>query len=54
VDFEQLDVVVEELLELDKDHEWEYYPDENHVFSKRATWERALAKIEAAFETELR
>jgi len=54
VDFEQLDVVVEELLELGKDHEWEYYPEENHVFSERATWERALSEIEAAFETELR
>lgn len=54
VDFEQLDVAVEELLTLGKDHEWEYYPGENHMFSKRATWERALAKIEAAFETELR
>jgi dipeptidyl aminopeptidase/acylaminoacyl peptidase len=54
VDFEQLDVVVDGLLDLGKDHEWEYYPDENHLFSKRATWERALAKIEEAFETELR
>ncbi|MEF8802444.1 MAG: prolyl oligopeptidase family serine peptidase [Halolamina sp.] len=54
VDFEQLDVVVEELMELGKDHEWEYYPGENHLFSERATWERALPEIEAAFETELR
>ena len=54
VDFEQLDVVVEGLLEHGKDHEWEYYPGENHLFSKRATWERALAEIERAFETELR
>ncbi|MGZ0747817.1 alpha/beta fold hydrolase [Haloparvum sp. AD34] len=54
VNFEQLDVVVEELLELGKDHEWEYYPDENHVFSKRVTWERALEKIETAFDEHLR
>lgn len=54
VDFEQLDVVVKDLMTLGKDHEWEYYPGENHVFSRRATWERALTKIEAAFEGELR
>ena len=53
VNFEQLDLVVDELLETDADHEWEYYPDESHVFSDRATWERALAEIEAAFEEHL-
>jgi dipeptidyl aminopeptidase/acylaminoacyl peptidase len=53
VDFEQLDRVVELTLEHGLDHEWEYYPDENHVFSARATWERALEKIESAFADQL-
>ena len=54
VNFEQLDRVVDALLETDADHEWEYYPDETHVFSNRATWERAFATIEAAFDEHLR
>lgn len=54
VNFEQLDVVVDGLLDHGAVHEWEYYPDENHAFSKRATWERALGKIEDAFEIHLR
>jgi dipeptidyl aminopeptidase/acylaminoacyl peptidase len=54
VNFEQLDLAVEELLAADADHEWEYYPEENHLFSERDTWERALAKIEAAFDEHLR
>lgn len=53
VNFEQLDVVVDELLEHDIDFEYEYYPDENHVFSKRRVWERVLEHIETALETEL-
>ena len=54
VNVEQLDVVVEELLELGADFEFEYYPNESHVFSKRRVWERVLERIEAAFEAELR
>ncbi|WP_049980103.1 S9 family peptidase [Halolamina rubra] len=54
VNFEQLDLVVDELLETDADHEWEYYPDENHVFSDRGTWKRAFSRIETAFEDHLR
>lgn len=54
VNFEQLDAIVDALLDTDVDHEWEYYPDENHVFADRATWERALAGIEAAFDEHLR
>jgi len=55
VNVEQLDVIVDELLELDLgvDFEYEYYPDENHVFSKRRIWERVLDRIETALETEL-
>jgi dipeptidyl aminopeptidase/acylaminoacyl peptidase len=53
VNVEQLDVVVDELLGSDADFEYEYYPDENHVFSKRRVWERVLGRIETALETEL-
>jgi len=55
VNVEQLDVVVEELLDpgLDADFEYEYYPDETHVFSKRRVWERVLDRVETALETEL-
>ena len=53
VNVEQLDVVVEELLELGADFEYEYYPDETHVFSKRSVRERTLERVEAALETEL-
>lgn len=54
VNFEQLDLAVDELLETDADHEWEYYPDENHLFTDRKTWERTFEKIEAAFDDHLR
>ncbi|MDY6817633.1 MAG: prolyl oligopeptidase family serine peptidase [Halobacteriales archaeon] len=54
VNFEQLDIVIDTLLDLDKEFEAEYYPDENHVFSRRATWQRTLEKIETAFEAHLR
>ncbi|WP_252699753.1 S9 family peptidase [Natronosalvus vescus] len=55
VNVEQQDVVVETLLDLDRDvsFEAEYYPGESHVFSRRATWERTLEKIETAFERHL-
>ncbi|WP_135830256.1 S9 family peptidase [Halorussus halobius] len=54
VNFEQLDVVVEGMLEHDNDYEAEYFPDENHVFARRATWRRTLRKVAAAFESHLR
>ncbi|WP_277554655.1 S9 family peptidase [Halobaculum limi] len=53
VNVEQLDLLVDELLDCDADHEWEYYPDEKHVFSQRSTWERVLPQIEAAFDEHL-
>ncbi|WP_049969668.1 S9 family peptidase [Haladaptatus cibarius] len=53
VNFEQLDLVVESLTDLGKEFDADYYPDENHVFSKRATWERTLKKVERALEMEL-
>jgi len=54
VNFEQLDVVVDGMLEHGNEYEAEYYPDESHVFSKRATWERTFRKIEKAFAAHLR
>ena len=54
VNFEQLDLAVDELLATGADHEWEYYPDENHLFSERRTWERVFAKMENAFDEHLR
>jgi dipeptidyl aminopeptidase/acylaminoacyl peptidase len=51
---EQQDMVVERLLELDKEFEAEYYPGEGHVYGERAVWERTLRKIEDAFEEHLR
>jgi dipeptidyl aminopeptidase/acylaminoacyl peptidase len=57
VNFEQLDEVVDRLLDRDGEtdavFEWEYYPDENHVFSERRTWERTLRQIVEAFENHL-
>ncbi|WP_227353539.1 S9 family peptidase [Haladaptatus salinisoli] len=53
VNFEQLDLVVETLTDLGKEFDADHYPDENHVFSKRATWERTLRKVERALEAEL-
>lgn len=49
----QLDAVVDRLLDLEVPFEAEYYPEEAHVFERRATWERTLEKLEAAFERHL-
>lgn len=54
VNFEQLDVIVDALLEHDKVYDAGYYPDEGHVFGKRSVWRRTLAKTERAFEQHLR
>ncbi|WP_132058845.1 S9 family peptidase [Halorussus amylolyticus] len=54
VNFEQLDAVIDGMLEHGNEYEAEYYPGENHVFSKRATWERTFRKIERAFCDHLR
>lgn len=54
VNFEQLDVVIEGMLDHGNEYEAEYYPGENHVFAERATWERTFEKIESAFETHLK
>ncbi len=54
VNVDQLDIVVDRLLELDKEFEAEYYPDENHVFRKRSVWRRTIEKMESAFDEHLR
>ena len=54
VNFEQLDAVIDGMLEHGNEYEAEYFPGENHVFSKRATWERTFRKIEDAFDAHLR
>lgn len=53
VNVAQQDLVVDRLLDLDAEFEAEYYPDENHVFARRAVWERTLVKIEGAFGEHL-
>lgn len=45
VDFQQMDRIVEDLVELGKDFEVIYYPDEVHTFAKRKTWLDAMPKI---------
>ncbi|WP_231185424.1 prolyl oligopeptidase family serine peptidase [Haladaptatus sp. DYF46] len=52
VNFEQLDVVVETLTDLEKEFDADHYPGENHVFSKRATWRRTFRKVERVLEDE--
>jgi dipeptidyl aminopeptidase/acylaminoacyl peptidase len=54
VDFAQLDEIVRDCTERGKDFAALYYPDESHMFTKRATWEDAFARIEGAFERYLR
>ncbi|MWV64949.1 prolyl oligopeptidase family serine peptidase [Halorubrum sp. JWXQ-INN 858] len=53
VDVGQQDLVVDALVGSDVDFEYEYYPDENHVFSERRVWRRVLERVETALGTEL-
>ena len=55
VNVEQLDLVVDRLLDIEPAVRWEaeYYPDEAHVFARRATWKRTVEKLEAAFDRHL-
>jgi dipeptidyl aminopeptidase/acylaminoacyl peptidase len=54
VNFEQLDVLVDALLEHGKEYDADYYPDESHVFGKRSVWRRTLEKTEQVFAEHLR
>jgi dipeptidyl aminopeptidase/acylaminoacyl peptidase len=53
VPFEQLDMLVKDLVDLGKTFEAHYYPDESHLFTHRATWRDALLKIEQALQRYL-
>jgi dipeptidyl aminopeptidase/acylaminoacyl peptidase len=53
VDVGQQELVVDALLDTDATFEAEFYPDESHVFSRRAVWERTLERTTAAFERHL-
>ncbi len=54
VDFEQLDVVIDRLLDADAEFTAQYYPDESHVFERRSTWRHTVRRIEAAFDDHLK
>lgn len=54
VDFAQLDVIVKDCTDHNKDFAALYYPGETHLFHRRKTWEDALRRIEAAFERHLK
>ncbi|MFO8059660.1 MAG: prolyl oligopeptidase family serine peptidase [Bacillota bacterium] len=54
VDFEQMDCIVKDCLELGCEYEAYYYPDEAHTFTHRHTWADAFAKIERELERHLK
>lgn len=54
VDFEQLDRIVLDCVELGKDYEAYYYPREAHTFRHKHTWLDAFPKIEREFAKHLR
>jgi dipeptidyl aminopeptidase/acylaminoacyl peptidase len=54
VDFEQLDRIVKDCIEMEKDYEAYYYPDEVHMFRWRKTWRDAFAKLQREFDKYLR
>jgi dipeptidyl-peptidase-4 len=53
VDFPQMDRIVEDLVELGKDFEVLYYPNEVHTFAKRKTWMDAMPKIKEFLDRNL-
>lgn len=54
VDFAQLDVIIRDCTAKGKDFAALYYPDETHMFTKRATWQDAFSRMVAAFDRYLR
>ncbi len=54
VDFEQLDRIAKDCVELGKCHENVYYPDEVHTFAKRVTWLDAIPRIERFLDKHLK
>ena len=53
VDFPQMDRIVEDLVDLGKDFEVLYYPNEVHTFAKRKTWMDAMPKIKKFLDRNL-
>jgi len=54
VDFQQMDSIIRDLVELGKDFEVVYYPDEVHTFAKKKTWMDAMPKMTRFFDKHLR
>jgi dipeptidyl aminopeptidase/acylaminoacyl peptidase len=54
VDFQQMDSIIRDLVELGKDFEVVYYPGEVHTFAKKKTWMDAMPKMTRFFDKHLR
>ncbi len=54
VDFAQLDRIVKDCVDLGKEYEAYYYPDEVHTFALKKSWLDAYPKIEREFEKRLK
>lgn len=54
VDFAQMDRIVKDCLQLGREYEAYYYPDEVHMFAHRRTWADAVVKIERELEKHLK
>lgn len=53
VPFHQLDKVVKKLVQLGKDFEVTYYPEEQHGFRNRSSWKDAFRRVESFFAKHL-
>jgi dipeptidyl aminopeptidase/acylaminoacyl peptidase len=53
VPFEQLDLIVKDCVEHERDFTAHYYPEETHLFTHRATWRDALRKVEDVLRAHL-
>ncbi len=54
VDFQQMDSIIRDLVELGKDFEVVYYPDEVHTFAKKKTWMDAMPKMTRFLDKHLK
>ncbi|ESP88954.1 S9 family peptidase [Candidatus Halobonum tyrrellensis] len=54
VDFEQMDLLVEDLVGRGLDFETAYYPGENHMFERPETWRDALGRVLPFLDEHLR
>ena len=53
VPFAQMDDLVADLVDRGDDFEMAYYPDEDHMFQRSATWRDAMGRVLPFFETHL-